>query len=367
MKNITSQPQQKKVLGLELIRFISALAVLVWHYQHFSYIASIPSGFIENQQPLHWILEKLYTHGNYGVQVFWCISGYIFFFKYRKEITQGRLGWKNFFLLRFSRLYPLHIATLLCVLILQALYFNINNYYFVYQNNDLFHFALQIFLASNWGFENGYSFNGPIWSISVEVLVYFLFFILLSNFGGSSWVSALMIVLCLAARAFKLANPVFECLAFFYAGGLAATLSQSAVVSRNRSMAKLLSVFFLILIPLGISSFAFSGVKAIALIFLFIYTPIVLFFTAEGVRIPSSIERYVEAAGNMTYASYLAHFPIQLLIVLFFSYMKISVPFYNVFFFLFFIACVLFSSRLIFKHFEMPLQRYIRTRCIVYH
>ena len=27
-----------------------------------------------------------------------------------------------------------------------------------------------------WGFEKGYSFNGPVWSVSAEVLIYFIFF-----------------------------------------------------------------------------------------------------------------------------------------------------------------------------------------------
>ena len=28
-----------KLLGLEVVRFVSALSVLIWHYQHFFYIA----------------------------------------------------------------------------------------------------------------------------------------------------------------------------------------------------------------------------------------------------------------------------------------------------------------------------------------
>ena len=34
-------------------------------------------------------------------------------------------------------------------------------------------------MASEWGITQGESFDGPIWSVSVEVLVYLLFFLML--------------------------------------------------------------------------------------------------------------------------------------------------------------------------------------------
>lgn len=50
------------------------------------------------------------------------------------------------------------------------------------------------------------------------------------------------------------------------------------------------------------------------------YTPTLL-YCASNIEIETkpSIHKMVEGAGNMTYASYLIHFPLQLLIVLVFS------------------------------------------------
>ncbi|TAM46504.1 MAG: hypothetical protein EPN61_05205 [Burkholderiaceae bacterium] len=75
------EPVQKnnKLLGLEVVRFISALSVLVWHYQHFFYIADKPTDFVRELQPFYSMLSIFYDYGFYGVQVFWCISGFIFF------------------------------------------------------------------------------------------------------------------------------------------------------------------------------------------------------------------------------------------------------------------------------------------------
>jgi peptidoglycan/LPS O-acetylase OafA/YrhL len=74
-----------KLLGLEVIRFISALSVLIWHYQHFFYIEDMPANFIREQQPFYEFLSLFYNYGGSGVQVFWCVSGFIFFWKYREQ------------------------------------------------------------------------------------------------------------------------------------------------------------------------------------------------------------------------------------------------------------------------------------------
>ena len=87
-----------------------------------------------------------------------------------------KISIRTFFINRFSRLYPLHFITLLIVLILQIIYQNLNENYFVYENNDIYHLFLQLLFISNWGFEKGYSFNGPIWSVSIELIVYFIFY-----------------------------------------------------------------------------------------------------------------------------------------------------------------------------------------------
>src|SRR6218665_1310018 len=105
----------KTLLGLELMRFACALAVLVWHYQHFYYVGGVPVGFSREAQPWFQWLQPLYHHGFLGVQAFWCLSGFIFFWKYAQPVAGGRVAGWRFAALRFSRLYPLHLLTLLAV------------------------------------------------------------------------------------------------------------------------------------------------------------------------------------------------------------------------------------------------------------
>jgi len=64
-----------------------------------------------------------------------------------------------------------------------------------YRDNDLPHFLAQLFLASEWGIVHDSSFDGPIWSISIEVLAYFVFFMML--LATRSWLlNVAFIVAC---------------------------------------------------------------------------------------------------------------------------------------------------------------------------
>jgi hypothetical protein len=64
----------------------------------------------------------------------------------------------------------------------------------------------------------------------------------------------------------------------------------------------------------------------------------------------------------MTYASYLIHPMLQLYIILMLEKFNMAMPFYSPYFFILFIALVLYLSRIIFLRFEKPMQDFIRLR-----
>jgi Acyltransferase family len=196
MPKTSTTPPTEKLLGLEALRFFAAFAVLIWHYQHFSYVADTPVDFVRNQLPFYGLFYPFYEAGVYGVWLFWCISGFIFFWKYRDAISGRTVGGWKFFVFRLSRLYPLHLVTLLMVALMQPIYFYLHGFFFVYQNNDVQHFIPQLFMASDWGLLRSNSFNGPIWSISVEVLVYAVFFLTLRFATKSPLANVIVIAIC---------------------------------------------------------------------------------------------------------------------------------------------------------------------------
>ncbi|MFV5384334.1 acyltransferase family protein [Acinetobacter junii] len=359
-KDINAIKDTNKLLGLEIIRFIAAFSVLIWHYQHFYYIKDAPENFIRHNQPYYNILSLFYDYGFFGVQIFWCISGFIFFWKYRELIADKKIGPKKFFKLRFSRLYPLHFITLLIVAFLQFLYFSKQSYFFVYQNNDLSHFILQLFLASNWSVESGFSFNGPIWSISVEVLAYFFFFVLLCNISKSYFLNFSIVFLYAVSKYLQMSLPLMECLAYFYMGGLSAIAYKYIENSKFEKTINIILVLFLVFIPLVVFNTHIHQSKFFTNWFLLMYMPILIFICSKKVEFSINTRKTIEILGNMTYSSYLIHFPLQLLIALYFLNIEQSIPYNNKNFFIGFVSVTLFLSYIVYKYFELPIQNILR-------
>jgi peptidoglycan/LPS O-acetylase OafA/YrhL len=351
-----------KLLGLELIRFLSAAAVLVFHYQHFEFRdGALSADFQRTRQPFYAALSFVYEHGFHGVQLFWCISGFIFFWKYRGTIAAGTMSGRRFFVLRFSRLYPLHFATLLLVSLLLIIYHYTNGGIFVYRYNDLRHFVLQLFMASNWGLQKGDSFDGPIWSISVEILIYALFYGSLSIIG-KSWLFNVGVVAVWAVSKFLgVHSPIIDCAALFYAGGLAAILYQS-VSNRYRRAATVAAWGLIGVLCWGAWMFDVFSRERVQAPFLLLFTPALLFCLCGDFKIGATARRCVEAAGNMTYSSYLLHFPLQLALVIGFTACGAEIPFYHPGFFCAFMAVTLLCSYFVYQYFELPAQRVLRRR-----
>lgn len=95
-------------------------------------------------------VSMLFTHYGYlAVDLFFCLSGFIFAHLYGAAIETGRVRAREFAVLRFSRLYPLHFVTLLIICVEQAIYtqrYGVG----VGQSNDVFHFLTQLAFISDW-------------------------------------------------------------------------------------------------------------------------------------------------------------------------------------------------------------------------
>lgn len=166
--------------SLDAFRGIAAITVVLRHWQMFFYPNDVFTLGGENNTsvPFFSALSICYTHGMVSVDIFFQLSGFIFFWLYAESIANGKTDFKNFSVYRLSRLYPLHLATLVVVGILQALVLWRLGHYFVFQYNDAYHFFLNLLFMQDWGFATGPSFNAPSWSVSVEVFLYLLFFLI---------------------------------------------------------------------------------------------------------------------------------------------------------------------------------------------
>ena len=358
--SIDAEVRTSKLLGLELVRFACAMAVLVWHFQHFA-MAGDGAAMQQPHEPLGMLLWPLYHFGLLGVQVFWCISGFIFYWKYGNVIAARLIEPKRFFWLRFSRLYPLHFATLLIVAALQPVYVALAGKPFVYSDNGMVNFLLQLGLADQWGGPPGFSFNGPIWSVSAEVFVYVLFFMLLRDFGKSPRVIVGAIALALMSMWSGIESPILICGGFFFAGGAAAEWIHSARAQRKPREALALALAWITAMAAAAMIIGLDRASPAIQTWLMAICPPLLFLAARDLPILERWQATIQAAGNLTYSTYLIHFPLQLTIAIAALAGGFALPVDRPWFLLAYIGTTIILGRIVFVRFEAPVQRWIRT------
>ncbi len=341
---------------IDCLRGVAALAVLVWHYQHFYFIKTANALANRSSQPFYEVLNIFYNYGRHAVFLFWVISGFVFSTVY---IKSKRTSSKSFFVHRLARLYPLHFLTLIAVLVLQLISLRLTGGYQIYGINDAYHFILNLFFVSNWGLEKGYSFNGPIWSVSIEVLIYFFFFMTLPIVikRGITAVLFFIVFFGLGVKALIPQSSIWQCGLYFYLGCL------SFYVWR------IFRVYTVVLMILSALSLAASviivyikpGLIESTIQFVLMLPPIVLMAALMDAKDEGRIGSYFKGFGDLTYSIYLWHIPIQIAVLTFFDYKALN---RNIFstgsFFLSFVISVLLIAYFSFHFYELPMRNWVR-------
>ena len=362
----------KHLYALDVSRGVAALSVVLWHWQHFAYKGNaLSQNFIREDQPLYHVLRLFYEKGSMGVDYFFLLSGFIFFWLYRVSIKNGQTTAWEFSVQRFSRLYPLHFVTLVAVAVFQIIYISRENTSFVYPFNDLYHFFLNVGFASKWGFESGWSFNAPIWSVSIEVLLYFVFF-LVAFFRHGGWLFCLSVSVLSFVLKFVIPHSILGGLAMFFLGGL--VFHATNLVADKSKLLKM-PVYFVTIVSwssviINYYTFDLSSrileVGVAGKIFLIGFPLYILFpFTVLSLAIieidRGPLLKPISWIGNLTYSSYLLHFPLQLLFGLAISFGLLKFDFYlNPISLAVYFGILILMSYVTFLKFERPMQRIVK-------
>ncbi len=380
----TAFPQ--RFYSLDVLRGLAALAVAISHWRHFFYTGTEPVGFNRELQPFYALLKPLYTGGGLAVDLFFCLSGFVFFWLYSESIGGRRLSLREFVVCRFSRLYPLHFLTLLFVAAGQQLFLWRCGSYFVYSHNDFKHFCLQLVFASNWGTaRHDWSFNGPVWSVSVEVFLYAVFFAVCTCNLRRWWHLAILSCLGIALN-----TPVGDGMFSFFSGGIAfhvfagtwrsgpsraklrylaaLTALMWVVIPVNRVYDALYSAYYAYIWNehldvhgkdvVGHVLHMVSGLSFGAVLFPLTIVTLALWEARRG-----TLGRRAAFLGDISYSTYLLHFPLQMT----FALITLSLGVQNAFFYSP-LALFLFFGTLIplslcsYRFMERPCQAVIRAR-----
>jgi len=357
---------------LDLLRGTAAFAVLIGHYGHFFFPgASGPQNLVFEKLPFFRLLRPFYFDGGLAVQLFFVLSGFVFFSQYLAAIQDGRVGAWRFFVLRFSRLYPLHFVTLIVVAGLQILAVSMNGVPIVYPHNDVYHFALNLLFISHWGLQYGWSFNAPVWSVSIEVLLYIGFFILAvtirTTFAARMIATApIALVGCyLAYHASNTLQQVGSGIMCFYLGGLVFLLLDRALSAGMRPahiLAAAMPVLLFMIYWLADEKTPRDGQWSLVLCAA-LY-PTVVLVLAILQHLWTNIGRSLRVWGDISYASYLIHFPIQAILILLMRAGAIKPDLYSQLFLLLYLFLVQASAVATYYYFELPAQKLLRARLL---
>ncbi|OUD14085.1 acyltransferase family protein [Thioflexithrix psekupsensis] len=373
---MSSSTWPKRFYSLDAMRGIAAIIIVLSHWVHFVFIGEkkvIP--FDKTTFPLYDILKPFYLTGTLGVNFFFLLSGFVFFWLYQKQISERNIDFKTFSIKRIARLYPLHLATLLLVVVLQLIYSQQYGFYFVYSHFDGYHFVLNLLFIQKWGLDNGFSFNGPAWAISVLVFLYLLFFILAywrkATFLICLLISMIAAILLVADSSEYLNRYLLRGISGFFFGGcifyVAVYLSPHAEKIR-------LGFYAATLILWGATLFSFYGadltvyIKQLGFIgklFLEGYVHYLLFPISLLSLIFLEMQRGILLKkmawlGDISYSLFLLHFPLQLMVAILVGYGILDKTlFLNVGFFIGFFAVLIALSYLTYVKFERPMQSYL--------
>lgn len=147
-----------RIEQLTFSRFLAAISIVVFHFGYDVFPFNFES------------IAFLFKQANVGVSYFFILSGFVMIIAYGKKKEVNK---KSFYVNRFARIYPVYFLALALVFVAQML----SGVQFRF-----FEFIINLLVVQAWVPTYALAFNGPGWSIAVELFFYALFPFLFNTF-----------------------------------------------------------------------------------------------------------------------------------------------------------------------------------------
>ncbi|MCR5545814.1 MAG: acyltransferase [Lachnospiraceae bacterium] len=345
----------EKIRGLDGLKGIAAIFIAyVYHYCIL---------FAANPFSSNVVMDKLFCginiYAGYGEAVFFLMSGFLMSYVYKKRIKKQ--GWKEFFLPRMKRIYPLMIATVMVVFAFENLGKLLLGEYPLYGVHGEIQYGWGSLLLSVLGLQTGYisdgdlhSVNGPAWYISILFLCYMISYVFIKKIKNekhllfSIFFMFLLGVVIAANHGFSV--PLFySCCGRGFVGFFLGMLMEY-FVDVKKPISPLVSILLIgeIVGMLYLIEALWSPQKMV-LTELFVYpTSLYLVLKSPGIQnlLDKKIPRYI---GRISYHIYLLNFPILVGIAFISKLMNGSLDYNNPLVWLGITAGSLFISSVVYR------------------
>ena len=327
----------KRLYSLDVLRGVAALAIIFWHWQHFFGIRGTwQAGWSRLQEPGYALFKPLFEEGWVAVDIFFAVSGFVFFWLYLEPVRRREIGAGKFALQRVSRLYPLYFVTLLAAAALELAFHRATGNWFVFDANDWSHFVKSIFLVQQWlPPDELQSFNGPAWAVSIEVLLYIVFFAGV-RFGLRGPLACVALAVAGAVYFFHDGQIGRGVMGFFWGGATyyvvdaiarrpdARFLARGFALAAFSAWAIAIADIYLSFHNAPISALPFEAARftigyeypIFLMAFIFVVVPLTLAALALHEELFGGAWSRFTLLGDISYSTYLIHFPMQLTLAL---------------------------------------------------
>jgi peptidoglycan/LPS O-acetylase OafA/YrhL len=303
--------------SLTALRGIAALLVAVFHFE------MAIARFVPAAQTM--FFEKCYLM----VDLFFIMSGFIMIHVYSNHFKNNiqAKSLKNFLVARFARIYPLHLFSLLLLVVIVRWITNWGDPPIIFeQPADI---LPNIFLLQSFGFTKIYSWNIPSWSISAEWAAYILFPVIALSINKKKTVSVILLLILVVAAYYSIMyllprknplnpsipvphnlNTTFDYgyirgIAGFTAGILVYLVYELRAV-RKAFSSDIVSLLIILAITLAMHFSLNDGITV------FLFAILVLSFTANNGWIANFCNRKIpQFLGNISYSVYLMQIFLQ--------------------------------------------------------
>ena len=336
---------KKRLYELDSIKGLAALVICVWHYQHFGI----------SQGPFAHVLDWGYHYGWLAVELFFMLSGFAMFYVYVDRIATGKIRLKEYMEKRIFHFFPLMIITLIVMTVFQIINVQTLGGWIVYGRNDILHFVLNVLMIHGGVLDTGDSFNGPSWCITVELICYFILFVVVKNAEKDKdklFINiAMVLVLSLFVVRQSWSYPVINALVMrgvlcFFIGCVLCQL-YTMIVRIGRQL--MVGIGCLVLL-IGIALMYYFGSRDLLvggdstqLLMVFCFSPCIIMI-ALFIPIMRSILRFKPLVylGKISFSMYMWHVPVQFAIMITLRLMNVTWDFTGIIpFFVFIISTIL--------------------------
>jgi len=283
------------------------------------------------------------------------ISGYVISLVYQNRITKNVVSFKDFFLLRFARIYPLHLFMIIAIIVylLMKQLLHLPQEFSITENIDTL--LTNLLLLHSVGIHESLNWNFPSWSISGEFYTYLLYYIGLKTFDikKSSYMPLLVSILLYSFLFFYIATESFahhsydlgmlRCIAGFYLGIFIFRLKNKLNYALKKKTIYIMEYFCVFVILLLISTYRPNQVIHSVLIIVTFGLLVFCFTESQNGRIGNYLLfDFLQQVGKKSYSIYMVHtLIIWLLLLLFRDLMKLDLSYGIKGLFFYLVTCLL--------------------------